>query len=408
MKTFSVIAAAIILAISVQAEDKKIDFVKEIQPILEKSCIQCHGPEKQKGGLRLDTREAALKGGKNNPAFVVGDAAKSDMHHRITLPKDNDDVMPSKGDLLTKAQTDLIRDWINQGANWPEGVVAKSTAPAEAAEAKAEPVKLPDYKPSAAELKAIAKFEELGVSVRPIAQNVNWREANFRSLSTNATDASLAPLKDILGLMDLNLAGTKITDASLANIKGLTNLTHLHLEHTAIGDAGLANLKGLANLEYLNLFDTKVTDAGLENLKGLTNLRNLHVWQTKVTDAGVENLQKALVKLNIDRGWENSPAKKKFDAEKKEADAKAAEAAKKEAEAKKAADEAKKVADAKAELEKKAADEAKKAADAKAEAEKKAADEAKKIADAKAEVEKKAADEAKKVADAAKKEPDKK
>lgn len=386
MRISNWIVAFAIVSISAQAADKKIDFSKEILPIFEKSCVECHGPDKQKGGLRLDTKAAAFKGGKGGLAIVAGDAAKSDMYHRITLPKDHDDVMPSKGELLTKAQTDLIRDWITQGADWPEGVVAKASGNS-ATEKKDEPLKLAEYKPSPTELKAIAKFEELGVSVRPLAQNMNWREANFRSMGSNATDTALAPVKDILGLMDLNLSGTKVTDAGLASIKGLTNLTHLHLEHTQITDAGLANLKGLANLEYLNLFDTKVTDAGLENLKGLTKLQNLHIWQTKVTDAGVENLQKSLAKLNIDRGWENSPAKKKLDAEKKEADAKAAEVAKKEAEAKKVADEA-----------------AKKVADAK-----KAADEAKKVADAKAaEAAKLAADEAKKVADAANKQPEKK
>jgi len=364
MKFLSSIAALTVLTFAAQAADKKVDFVKEVQPILEKSCVQCHGPEKQKGGLRLDTKEAAMKGGKDAVSIVPGDAAKSDLYHRITLPKDHDDVMPSKGDLLTKEQTDLIRDWINQGANWPDGVVAKSTGVA-AEETKAEPAKFPEYKPSSTELKAIAKFEEQGVSVRPIAQNVNWREANFRSLGSNATDTAIAPLKDILGLMDLSLAGTKITDAGLANIKGLTNLTHLHLEHTQIGDAGLANLKGLANLEYLNLFDTKVSDAGLENLKELVKLKNLHVWQTKVTDAGVANLQKMLPKLNIDRGWENSPAKKKLDEEKKEAEAKAKiEAEKKEAEAKAKAEAEKKVAAEKAAEAAKKEAEAKKVAEA--------------------------------------------
>ncbi|MEO6182778.1 MAG: c-type cytochrome domain-containing protein [Verrucomicrobiota bacterium] len=334
MKILSSILAASVVTISVQAADKQIDFAKEIQPILEKSCIQCHGPDKHKGDLRLDSKEAALKGGKDALALVPGDIAKSDLYRRITLPKDHDDVMPSKGDLLTKVQTDLIRDWISQGANWPAGLVIKSTAAPE--EIKAEPVKLPEYKPGAAELKAVAKFGELGVAVRPIALNVNWREANFRSLNTNATDAALAPLKDILGLVDLNLAGTKISDSGLASIKGLTNLTHLHLEHTQIGDAGLVNLKGLVNLEYLNLFDTKVSDAGLENLKGLARLKNLHLWQTKVTDTGVTNLQKSLPKLNIVRGWELAAvAKKEAEPAKKEPEApvKQAEPVKKEVEA---------------------------------------------------------------------------
>src|SRR5436189_2558507 len=92
----------------------KVDFAKQIQPILQNNCVKCHGPEKQKGKLRLDSKEAALKGGKDGPAFVAGDAAKSEMYRRITLPKSDDDFMPSEGDPLAKAQMDLIRDWINQ------------------------------------------------------------------------------------------------------------------------------------------------------------------------------------------------------------------------------------------------------------------------------------------------------
>ena len=215
-----------------------MDFVKDIQPIFQKSCIECHGPDKHKGDLRLDGKETALKGGKNGPVIVPKDAAKSDLYHRITLPASSDDVMPSKGDLLTKAQTDLIRDWINQGAVWPDGAVVKNT------ETGVEK-KMADFKPGPEELKAIPVLEKSGVAIRPIALNVNWKEATFRSLGTNATDAVISPLKDVVGLVDLNLAGTRITDAGLSVLKGLTNLSRLHLEHTKIGNAGLAQLKPL-------------------------------------------------------------------------------------------------------------------------------------------------------------------
>ena len=277
----------------------KVEFKKDIQPILQKSCIECHGPEKQKGKLRLDSKEAALKGGKEGPVFIVGDAAKSELFRRITLPAGHDDIMPNKGDPLTKAQTDLIRDWINQGATWPETAVTAGSD-----EASAEKTKLPDFKPSAAEIKAIAELEALGVSARPIAMNVNWRQANFYPLGTNATDKTLTPLKEMIGLVDLNLAGTKITDNGLVNLANLTNLNRLHLEKTGITDAGLAHLKGLKNLHYLNLYGTSVGDAGLEHLKGLSHLKNVYLWQTKVTDAGATNLLKALPKLDISRGWD--------------------------------------------------------------------------------------------------------
>jgi hypothetical protein len=207
----------------------------------------------------------------------------------------------------------LIKKWIEEGANWPDGEVIKPAegAATTAATGEVQPPKLPEYKPGGAEMKAIAALEAAGVSIRPIAQNVNWREASFRGLGTNATDTTIAPVKDVMGLMDLNLAGTKITDAGLAAIKGLTNLTMLHLEHTKITDAGLANVKGLSNLEYLNLFDTPVTDAGLKNLEGLSKLKNLYVWQSKVTEAGIEGLKKALPTAKVHNGWDATAVAKK-------------------------------------------------------------------------------------------------
>jgi mono/diheme cytochrome c family protein len=285
----------------------KVDFARDIQPILEKSCLECHGPEKPKGKLRLDSKAAALQGGQDGVVIVPGDAGQSDLYRRITLPADNDDVMPNKGDKLTKAQTDLIRDWINQGALWPDGVVLASVTPKEKktkTAAAPEAPKLADYKPSAAELKAVAALESLGVAARPIAVNMNWRELNLRGQDSQILDKAFVPLKGVLGLVELNLAGTKIKDADLANLKGLTNLNRLHLENTPITDAGLVHLKGLVNLNYLNLYGTAVTDAGLKQLEGMTHLKNLYLWQTKTTEAGVADLKKTLPQVDISTGAE--------------------------------------------------------------------------------------------------------
>jgi Planctomycete cytochrome C/Leucine Rich repeat len=280
-----------------------VDFPKEIAPIFEKSCLKCHGPDKQKAHLRLDEKAAALKGTKDGPVIVPGKAAKSELYRRITLPASDDDVMPQNGTPLTKAQTDLIRDWINQGAAWPDGLVLKPiVAPAAVVRASPSGPALKGAKPTAAELGAVAKFQALGVPVPPIALNLNLREANFRPSGATVTDAVIAPLKDIRNLTDLNLASTKITDAGLAAIEDLTNLTRLHLEHTAVTDAGLAHLKRLKNLTYLNLFDTPITDAGLNSLTGLTRLQHIYLWQSKVTAAGVAKLHQALPHLDISTG----------------------------------------------------------------------------------------------------------
>lgn len=96
-----------------------VSFAKDIKPILEKSCIKCHGPEKQKGKLRLDSREAALKGGENGEVIIPGNSAKSILVHNIAR-LDEDSAMPPEGkaDPLTKEQVALFRAWIDQGANW--------------------------------------------------------------------------------------------------------------------------------------------------------------------------------------------------------------------------------------------------------------------------------------------------
>ena len=121
------------------------------------------------------------------------------------------------------------------------------------------------------------------------------------------TDEPLTLLKDLKGVVHLNLRGQPVTDAQLVHLKPLTELTHLHLERTKITDKGLENLKGLANLEYLNLYGTAVGDAGLTNLEGMKKLKKLYVWDTKVTAAGAAKLKKAIPVVEVNLGIEDKP-----------------------------------------------------------------------------------------------------
>lgn len=95
-----------------------VTFTKDIKLIFEKSCFKCHGPEKQKGKLRLDSLEAALKGGENSPNIIAKDSAKSPLVWSAARIGDPDEAMPpeGKGDPLTTDQVALIRAWIDQGA----------------------------------------------------------------------------------------------------------------------------------------------------------------------------------------------------------------------------------------------------------------------------------------------------
>ncbi len=98
---------------------EKIDFARDVKPILESTCLSCHGQEKPKGSLQLTTRAKAEQGGENGTALVPGNPAKSPIYTSTILPPDHDNIMPPKGDTLTKSQAEVLRLWIEQGADWP-------------------------------------------------------------------------------------------------------------------------------------------------------------------------------------------------------------------------------------------------------------------------------------------------
>jgi hypothetical protein len=95
------------------------DFAKDIVPILEQGCVKCHGPEKQKGALRLDSREAMLKGGDNGPAITEHKSAESHLIHNVARLDEDTAMPPKKENALTSEQVGKLRAWIDAGAPWP-------------------------------------------------------------------------------------------------------------------------------------------------------------------------------------------------------------------------------------------------------------------------------------------------
>jgi hypothetical protein len=271
------------------------DFVRDIKPILERTCVQCHGPEKQKGGLRLDTRPALLKGGEIGPGMAPGNPGESELYRRVILEPSHEDVMPPKGKTphLTAMETDLLKRWIAEGAPWPEGIVAIAKA-ADAGDVGPAP--------GAAELRARAELAKIGVRVRPLAHGSNWTRISFRVAPKEIPPEALGELRHLATLVELDLGTVNLKDEDLAHVAGLSNLAVLNLSETGLTDAGLDHLGRLAKLQILNLYGTKATDAGLAKLANLKQLRQLHVAATGVTDGGVAKLKSALPMLKLESG----------------------------------------------------------------------------------------------------------
>jgi mono/diheme cytochrome c family protein len=126
----------LIVALACQGADKKtpdpgklppasskqgVTYAADIKPIFEKSCIKCHGPEKQKGKLRVDSLDAVLKGGEDGKVLKPGNSADSMLVMNVAHVGDEDMFMPppdnkDKIPKLTDEQIGLVRAWIDQGA----------------------------------------------------------------------------------------------------------------------------------------------------------------------------------------------------------------------------------------------------------------------------------------------------
>jgi mono/diheme cytochrome c family protein/cytochrome c553 len=110
------------------AEDPVAEFEKEVRPLLEERCVKCHGADKQKGGLRLDTSTGVRNGGDSEEAAVVpGNSEKSPLIKRI-LASDAEEVMPPKGDRLKPEEIAALKRWIDRGAHWPAAQASNEPA----------------------------------------------------------------------------------------------------------------------------------------------------------------------------------------------------------------------------------------------------------------------------------------
>ncbi len=123
----------------------KVDYLRDIQPILSSRCLQCHGAQMQMSSLRLDNRRAALAGGNSGPVIKPWNSAESRLIQMVAGIEEGK-IMPPAGDPLSKEQIGLIRAWIDQGAEWPEeerAAVVKTNEDPRRTHWAFQPVKMP-------------------------------------------------------------------------------------------------------------------------------------------------------------------------------------------------------------------------------------------------------------------------
>lgn len=304
--------------ITVEEADIYQDF---IHPIFEQTCIECHGPDKFKGELRLDSFELAMLGGELGDTIIPGDSEASEIIYRLHLEIDDDERMPPEGKPQpTEGQIAIMEWWIQAGA-LESGLVGELEVPENVRSAMIEHLDSSAEVEEKEEIPEIAvpmlSWEEVESEIATIEQesNIDILRVALNSPAVRVkgpfgdnkfSDEALSKLEPIAtNIIELEIGFSDVTDDGLAAVANMPNLEKLYLQKTSVTDEGIAHVAGLTQLRYLNLYGTQVTDDALDILVDLPNLKSLFVWETQVSKSAAEDFQERKLEATGVKAWQD-------------------------------------------------------------------------------------------------------
>ncbi len=290
-----------------------------IHPIFEETCVQCHGPDKSKGELRLDSFELAMLGGELGDTIVPGDIDASELIYRLHLEIDDDERMPPEGKPQpNEGQISILEWWIQAGAmesglvgelEVPETVrsamIAQLGKPAEEVKEAVPEIEVPMLAWEEIESEIAVLEQEPNIDILRVALNSPAVRVKGPFGDDKFNDEALAKLEPIAtNIVELEIGFSDVTDDGLAAVANMPNLEKLYLQKTSITDDGLIHVANLSRLRYLNLYGTQVTDDALEHLVDLPRLKSLFVWETQISKSAANAFQERKLEATGVKAWQ--------------------------------------------------------------------------------------------------------
>lgn len=261
--------------------------------ILQRNCFSCHGATKQKGGYRVDSKQAIYRPGKSSRTPVAtGDPNHSYLYQRVLLPRSHDDAMPpEEKDPLSGSDIEALYDWILAGAYWPtdEEMRKNDSGGTQPHQHKSEQ--------RATELSAMGAKVECNTWG---AQSV-WIDLSV--VHPGKLEKAIAGLKGFeTDLVWLDLSKQTPPDSFYADLQSFKNLERLHLDGSTVTDRNLTALQALDKLKYLNLYNTAITDKAVDSLLKIPALTKVFLNQTKMSNEAVERLRRKKPSMQVIHG----------------------------------------------------------------------------------------------------------
>lgn len=277
-----------------------------VSVIFNEKCVVCHGPGKQRGGLRLDSKGHLEKGGKNGN--LIGEAhSESMLITRITLPPDDEEHMPPKDrKQLSKAEIDFLKWWVSSGSvmdfslqdmGLPDSLYSMLSSESP------EISLIPEEEVKAADQEVLQRLAHFGVIVTPVGQGTNYLAANFVNVLSENISGAVKSLTGInMQLIHLYLDDQTLDDAGWQHLSNLENLRKLSARNSNLNDINISALSNLKNMKTLNLVQTDISATGIRQLRELDKLEQLYLYQSRVRSDDFLDIKNQFPGTSIDTG----------------------------------------------------------------------------------------------------------
>jgi uncharacterized membrane protein len=265
-------------------------YTEVIQPILNQKCVSCHNDKKTKGGLKMNSYNAIMKGGKNGLVVMINNSIDSKIHKRMNLPIEDSYHMPPKSRTQpSMEEIELIKIWIDNSAS-KNALVGDLPIPKKML-ASFFPEKpngiFPEKDEEAITNKQLSDLRNMGFLVVNIFETSPFLKVSCINID-DFSDISIEKLINIKNnIVELDLSSTKITDNIFEYIKDFKNLTVLKLDNTNVSGKKANLLSSLPNLKKISLVNTPFDFKYISNFYKYPKLFNVNLFKS-----GNKNIQK--------------------------------------------------------------------------------------------------------------------
>ena len=275
-------------------------YEKAVAPILAQKCVSCHGPDKVKGKLQLQSPALILKGGKDGNILNGIQNQEALLLQRIHLPNADEKHMPPADKLqLTLEELTLLTKWVKAGGNFTKKIseLAKTDSLAILAMAYKAPAKgSGDNKNNAPDLK---QYNSNYLTVNYLYNGSEEIEVNF----FQGTFYKIEQLKNLEKIKDkivsLNMQGMPINKEDLAIIVQFTHLKKLNLNYTNLKMGDLEAVKSINSLTNLSICGIEINQNSLKTLLDKAPFTEVHIWTNHSSEKEFQQLSANNKKVKI-------------------------------------------------------------------------------------------------------------